>query len=89
MAQSRHLENFLEPDIDEAMEYYRKEAESMEGAKRTNALHFLRYFVAYKEFQETRQMPPISDNHHVTRQCLYRVETMLISYINLRHMGRL
>jgi hypothetical protein len=89
MPRSRQLENFLPVDIDEAATYYAKEARAMQGSKRVNALHFLRYFPAYKEYQETNALPPIGDKPEVTIQCFYRVEQMLMNYINLRHKGRL
>lgn len=89
MAQTRHLERFLDADLAEATEYYTREAAEYKDKNATNKAKFLRYFHAYKEYQKNWELPTVDDNPQVTRQCLYRVEQMVILYINLRHKGKL
>lgn len=90
MGRSRTLERFLHEDIDAALKYYTGEFALDRSPGRVNKHKILRYFNVYKEYQENWELPAIEDSTPaVTLQCLYRIESMMITFINLRNMGRL
>lgn len=89
MGRSRHLERFLPEDLEAATQYYTQEASRVVGINKEHKKHFLRYFDIYKTYQEDWRLPANELSPQAVLQCLYRVEQMVITFINLRNMGRL